>query len=91
MRESYIESKLADKVKKMGGRCLKFTSPGVRGVPDRLILLPGGKIAFAELKAPGKKLGVLQKRWKQKLENLGFTVYVIDSVELVEEWPYVAT
>ena len=54
MREKQIEQKLVQAVRKSGGMCMKFVSPNFDGMPDRVILLPGGKIAFAELKAPGK-------------------------------------
>lgn len=80
MKEKYIEQKLVKAVKNMGGLCLKFTSPGFDGVPDRLVLLPGKKIAFIELKAPGKKLKPLQVRRKTQLEQLGFSVYCIDNL-----------
>lgn len=83
MKEKYIEQKLVKAVKNMGGLCLKFTSPGFDGVPDRLVLLPGKKIAFIELKAPGKKLRPLQVRRKTQLENLGFSVYCIDNLEQI--------
>ena len=79
MREKNIESKLVKAVKNMGGLAPKFTSPGLDGVPDRLVLLPGGKIAFIELKTPGKELRPLQVRRKKQLEALGFLVYCIDS------------
>lgn len=81
--EKYVEQKLVTKTKKMGGLAVKFVSPGLDGVPDRLILFPGGKVAFAELKAPGKKLRPLQEKRKQTLEGLGFRVYVIDNVEQI--------
>lgn len=64
MREKTIEAKLVQAVRTKGGLALKFTSPGFDGVPDRLVLLPGGKIAFIELKAPGKTLRPLQVRRK---------------------------
>ena len=83
MREKDIEQKLVKAVKNMGGLCLKFTSPGFDGVPDRLVLLPGKKIAFIELKAPGKKLRPLQVRRKTQLEKLGFSVYCIDNLEQI--------
>lgn len=83
MKEKYIEQKLVKAVKNMGGLCLKFTSPGFDGVPDRLVLLPGKKIAFIELKAPGKKLKPLQVRRKTQLEKLGFSVYCIDNLEQI--------
>ena len=83
MRESNIESKLVKAVKSMGGLAPKFVSPGLDGVPDRLVLLPGGKIAFIELKAPGKKLRPLQVRRKRQLEALGFSVYCVDGPEQI--------
>lgn len=83
MRERTIEAKLRQKVKQRGGLCLKFTSPGTDGVPDRIILLSNGKMAFAETKAPGKELRPLQKTRKRQLESLGFKVYVIDNTEMI--------
>lgn len=62
-------------VKKRGGICPKFISPGMDGVPDRLALLPSVRIAFIELKAEGKTLRPLQVRRKRQLEALGFSVY----------------
>ena len=58
MRESYVESRLTTEVKKRGGLAVKFVSPGLDGVPDRLVLFPGGRLAFVEMKAPGKKMSV---------------------------------
>ena len=78
MREKTIEQKLKIGTESMGGIAPKFTSPGMDGMPDRLILLPGGYMAFAEVKAPGKRLRPLQVRRKRQLESLGFQVYVID-------------
>ena len=83
MKEKHIEQKLIKAVKNMGGLCLKFTSPGFDGVPDRLVLLPGNKIAFIELKAPGKTLRPLQVRRKSQLTKLGFLVYCIDNIEQI--------
>ena len=81
MREKEVEQKLVEEVKKRGGLCLKFVSPGMSGVPDRLILLPKGKIGFAETKAPGKKERPLQKAVMRKIEGLGFPVFVVDRKE----------
>ena len=81
IRESEIERHLAVSVKKLGGMAVKFVSPGLDGVPDRIVLLPGRKIAFVELKAPGKKTRPLQE--KRQLEGLGFPVYVVDSLEQI--------
>lgn len=83
MKENLIERQLAIQVKRMGGMAVKFVSPGLDGVPDRIVLLPGGKCAFVELKAPGKKLRVLQEKRKRQLETLGFRVCVIDGVEQI--------
>lgn len=83
MKEKEIEQKLRLSVKAHGGIALKFTSPGFDGMPDRLILLPKGRMAFAELKAPGKKPRALQLARHRLLRRLGFTVYVIDDTEQI--------
>ena len=83
MREKIVEEHLVKAVRLMGGLAPKFVSPGLDGVPDRLILLPGGRMVFAETKAPGKPLRPLQRRRKRQLEALGFRVYVIDSTEQI--------
>lgn len=83
MREKATEAKLVKAVKSMGGLAPKFVSPGFDGVPDRLVLLPKGKIAFIELKAEGKELRPLQVRRKRQLEKLGFSVYCIDRPEQI--------
>ena len=83
MREKEIETRLVSAVKRMGGVCPKWVSPGLDGVPDRIILLPGARIAFAELKAPGKKPRPLQAVRIKQLKSLGFQVYVIDRPEQI--------
>ena len=83
MTEKYIEQKLVRAVRELGGMALKFVSPGLDGVPDRIVLLPMGRIAFVELKAPGKKMRPLQVRRKRQLEALGFLVYCVDRVEQI--------
>ncbi len=83
MLEKTIEHKLKSAVKNMGGIAFKFTAPGINGVPDRLVLLPHGKLAFIELKAPGKDMRPLQVRRKRQLERLGFSVYCIDNAEQI--------
>ena len=85
MREKQIEQKLVQAVRRKGGLCLKFVSPNFDGLQDRLILLPSGKIAFAELKALGKKARPLQIARHKTLMKLGFRVFVIDSVEQIGE------
>lgn len=83
MLEKYIENKLVTAVKRIGGICPKFVSPGFDGVPDRLVLLPNAKLAFVELKAKGKKMRPLQVKRKTQLEQLGFLVYCIDDVSQI--------
>ena len=83
MRERQIEQRLTQAVRQRQGLCPKWVSPGLDGMPDRIILLPGGRIAFAELKAPGRPLRPLQRRRKAQLEALGFRVYVIDNQEQI--------
>ena len=78
MREKTIEAKLVRTVKSMGGLAPKFVSPGFDGMPDRIVLLPHGKMAFIEVKAHGKKQRPLQVRRKSQLESLGFSVYCLD-------------
>ena len=83
MTEKQIEQKLVNAVKAKGGLAPKFVSPGFDGVPDRIVLLPRGRIAFVELKAKGRKMRPLQVRRKRQLESLGFSVYCIDSPEQI--------
>ena len=78
--EKQIEQELVKAVKTHGGICPKLVCPGFDGMPDRLILLPGGKMAFAELKAPGRKPRALQLARHRLLRRLGFKVYVIDRI-----------
>lgn len=86
MLESEIEKKLRDEVKKLGGKAYKFVSPGNAGVPDRLVILPGNKIGFAELKRPGGKPRPLQKAQIKKIQSLGAFVMVVDSEEKIKEF-----
>lgn len=81
--EKEIERKLKVLVEgKLGGLCLKWVCPGWRGVPDRILLLPGGRVQFAELKRPkGGKVDPLQTWWKRRLESLGFKVWHVYTVE----------
>ena len=83
MQEREVEKKLISAVRLMGGMAPKFVSPGLDGVPDRVILLPGGHFAFAEIKAPGKTLRPLQKRRKRQLEALGYKVFVVDNPDQI--------
>lgn len=84
IEESKIEQRLKKKIEKIGGKALKFVSPGVSGMPDRIVLLPDERIFFIELKAPGKKLRALQEYRAKELRTLGFKVRVIDSIEGID-------
>ena len=83
MRERDIEGKLAKAVRQLGGMCPKLVCPGFDGMPDRLVLLPGGSIAFVEVKAPGRKPRPLQEKRHKQLRELGFPVYVLDDPEQI--------
>ena len=72
--EKDIEQKLRTMVERYGGHCLKWVCPGWSGVPDRIVLLPGGRVVFVETKRPkGGKLSELQKWWAHRLIDLGFS------------------
>lgn len=79
MREKNIEQKFVHSVKAAGGITPKLVSPGFDGMPDRMVLMPEGRIAFVEVKAPGEKPRPLQLARHRLLRRLGFRVYVLDS------------
>ena len=85
MREKETERKLVRAVKKVGGICPKLVSPGMDGMPDRMILLPGCRIGFVEVKAPGKKSRPLQVKRHKELETLGFPVFILDSLDQIPD------
>lgn len=85
MREKLIERKLVKAVKAAGGLAVKFVSPGFDGMPDRLLILPGGRIAFVEVKAHGKKARPLQLARHEMLWQLGFKVYVLDCEDQIQK------
>jgi hypothetical protein len=83
--EREIEAKLRREIKKLGGFCLKWTCPGFSGVPDRIILLPGGRVYFVETKRPkGGELSKLQKKWQAWIAHLGFPCCVVWAAEDLE-------
>ena len=84
MREKALEQKLVRMVRGQDGIAFKFVSPGMAGGPDRLVLLPGGRAVFCELKAPGKAPRALQQRRIKQLRALGFKVYVVECEEQIE-------
>ena len=83
MREKSIVKKLVNAVRGMGGIAPKFVSPGYDGMPDRIVLVPGGHMAFVEVKAPGEKPRALQLARHEMLRRLGFKVYVLDDEQQI--------
>lgn len=83
MREKVIEQKLVSAVRRSGGIAPKLVSPGFDGMPDRMVLMPGGHIAFVEVKAPGEKPRPLQLSRHRLLRRLGFRMYVLDGAEQI--------
>lgn len=82
MREKSVEQKIVEKIKRKGGLCLKWVSPGYTGVPDRIAILPGGRILFIEVKRPGTgRLSPRQRRVGDLLRSLGCSVIVADETE----------
>lgn len=83
MREKQIEQRLVREVKRIGGMCPKWVSPGFDGMPDRIVLLPDGKMGFVEVKAPGKVPRPLQRQRHRLLRDMGFRVYVLDDISQI--------
>ena len=80
MRENFVEKKLKLAAESFRGVAIKFVSPSLTGVPDRIVILPKGKICFVELKAPHRKPRKMQRYVLQKLYKLGARVAVVDNV-----------
>lgn len=85
MRERSVEHAFNAEIKKNGGISIKLVPLHLAGLPDRLALLPGGRLFFAEIKAPGKRPRAIQTRIMSKIKNLGFEVYVLDSLEAIKK------
>ena len=83
MHERDVDRKLVREVLDRDGLALKLSCPGMDGMPDRLILLTGGRVGFAEIKAPGQHPRPLQLRRKRQLETLGFRVFMIDQPDQI--------
>ncbi len=84
--ERELERKLRDEIRKAGGECLKWVSPGYTGVPDRIVLASGGRICFVEMKAPGKTERPRQRIVQQHLREMGFTVFSsVDSADKIRD------
>lgn len=87
MTEKQIENKLKTAVEKtLGGLCLKLYSPWFTGLPDRLCLMSGGRIAFAELKTKTGRVSARQRVVQRQLKKLGFAVYIIDNQQKINEF-----
>jgi len=72
-REASIETRLRDGVKALGGYCIKLSPIGLVGIPDRLLLLPGGRVVFVECKKPRRAVvAKLQAWWRDEIKRLGF-------------------
>lgn len=84
--EREIESYLNENVKKRGGRSYKFMSPGNSGVPDRIVVFPGGRVVFVELKTETGRLSALQVAQIRRLERLGADVRVLYGLDDVKEF-----
>lgn len=84
--EKYLERKLVEIVKAIGGMCVKIHNPYYRGLPDRLIILPDGGIVWVELKTLGKKPTKLQQLAHEELRKREQVVYVIDSEEKLNKF-----
>lgn len=84
MLERRIEERLVERARQAGGLAIKWVAPAFSGVPDRIVFLPGGRIFFVELKAPGKNTTALQDRIIAILRSLGADVFVVDSLEGVD-------
>lgn len=86
MRESEIEAKLKNAIENVGGKFFKFVSPGNDGVPDRIVILKGGKVLFVELKTSTGRLSPIQRYQIKKLEDLGCKVYVVKGPDEAEKF-----
>lgn len=84
MRERDVERAFVKAVEKRGGICPKWVSPGLDGVPDRIVLLPGGKIGFVEMKAPGEAPRKLQIARMERLRRLGYKSFACDRIGLID-------
>ena len=87
-KENRVEQWLIDGVKALGGRTFKFVSPGLAGVPDRIVILPGGNVHFVEVKALGGKPSELQLRRLTQLRKLGVKALILTGTAEVDDYLY---
>ena len=89
MKEAELERWLGKQVRRLNGLCLKWVSPGTVGVPDRIIILPGGQAWFVELKQAGKQPTRSQEQVHRMLSARGARVRVVagsmQAAEFIEE------
>lgn len=91
MIESDIESRLVTAVRKLGGIAYKFVSPGNTGVPDRIIIMPGGRVWFVELKTDTGRLRPSQKRQIEKIRQRGANTFVLKGMDGLQEFMRIIT
>lgn len=84
MTEASIEKRLVDGVKNLGGMCLKFVSPSMAGVPDRLIITATGDVIFVELKTEVGRLSKIQKLVIGEMRKRGADVRVVKGLAEVK-------
>ena len=85
--EAQVEAYLRKRIKALGGECYKWSSPNVRGVPDRIVMLPGKQPWFIEVKAPTGKMSKLQKLFFARMQELGFgQTRVLWSKDDIDQW-----
>lgn len=84
--EKWLERQLVNKIGERGGVALKYSNAQCTGYPDRLVLLPGGRAYFVELKSKGKKPTRLQSLRHEELRALGFGVAVVDRPEALDDF-----
>ncbi|QHW38073.1 VRR-NUC domain-containing protein [Staphylococcus ursi] len=86
MKETKLEQYLVKEIKKKNGLCLKLVSPGTKGVPDRIVIMPGGKTFFVEMKRVSGRIDPLQKYVHKQFNQRGHKVYVLWTKEQVNEF-----
>ena len=81
MKESQIERRLVEGVKRLGGMCLKFVSPGTLGVPDRIIITAKGRVIFVELKTETGRLTKIQRYVIGEMQKRGADARVVKGID----------